>query len=156
MLGSLVNLREIATKKWKIYQYIPAILAVGYVLVRAAFFAGREGSAISAPTELVKYTIMYLAYLLLPFAMFLFCKFSNYLSKFDEKIIVKYVKLFGKESFYIYLWHQPFCCAFLGLVIYNKMGLPAIVSVVISATLSFVVPFIIIWAKNKALKVIKK
>lgn len=156
VLGSLVNLREIATKKWKIYQYIPAILAVGYVLVRAAFFAGREGSAISAPTELVKYTIMYLAYLLLPFAMFLVCKFSNYLSKFDEKIIVKYVKLFGKESFYIYLWHQPFCCAFLGLVIYNKMGLPAIVSVVISATLSFVVPFIIIWAKNKALKVIKK
>lgn len=31
---------------------------------------------------------------------------------------------FGKNSFYIYLLHQPFCCGFIALVLYGKMHLP--------------------------------
>ena len=156
VLGYLVDLKGIAERKWPVWKYIPAILGVAYIFIRAAFFAGKEGSAISAPTYALKMVIMYLAYALLPFAMFLVCKASYLVSREENNFIVKYIKLFGKESFYIYLWHQPFCCAFLGLVLYNKMGLPAIVSVVISAVLSFVVPFMVLWAKNTAIKIFTK
>lgn len=31
---------------------------------------------------------------------------------------------FGKNSFYIYLLHQPFCCGFVALVLYGKAHLP--------------------------------
>lgn len=155
-LGYMLDVKKIASEKWKIWQYIPAILGVAYIFIRAIFFAGDNGNSIKGETQLIRTVVLYLAYTLLPFVMFMLCKLSFALSKYENNFIVKYTKLFGKESFYIYLWHQPFCCAFLGLVLYNKMGLPAIVSVIISSVLSFVVPFVVLWAKNKALDIFKK
>ncbi|MCI9569957.1 MAG: acyltransferase family protein [Lachnospiraceae bacterium] len=53
---------------------------------------------------------------------------------------------FGKNSFYIYLLHQPFCCGFIALVLYGKMHLP--IPLVCSACIvcSLLIPLSIIKA----------
>ena len=46
----------------------------------------------------------------------------------------------GKESYNIYLLHQPFCCGFVGVILYNKLGLSALPVYVICCVLSILVP----------------
>lgn len=36
---------------------------------------------------------------------------------------MKWLAYFGRESFWIYLLHQPFCCGFVGLLLYSRLGL---------------------------------
>lgn len=152
VLGYTIDVNKAATQKWNVWQYLISILAVAYIAIRALFFAGSSGNTVVGDTPAIKMIVTYLGYLLIPFAILLLCKASKVMSKFGENFIVKYIKLFGKESFYIYLWHQPFCCAFLGLVLYNKMHLPAVVSIIVSTVLSFAVPFVIIWTKKQLIK----
>lgn len=156
VLGYIVDVQKISSTKWNNWQYIGSLLGVAYIFIRAAFFAGEHGNSIAAENNTVRTIVLYLGYLLLPFAMFLLCKASYLMSEAEDNIFIKLIKLFGKESFYIYLWHQPFCCAFLGLVLFGKLRLPAIVSVIICAVLSFVVPFVVLWAKNGVATLIRR
>lgn len=37
---------------------------------------------------------------------------------------VRWLTYIGRNSFWIYLLHQPFCCGFVGLLLYSKLALP--------------------------------
>ena len=55
----------------------------------------------------------------------------------------------GKKSYVIYLLHQPFCCAFVGTVLYNGLGWPMIAAYGICVVLSFAVPLLILRLANR-------
>ena len=46
----------------------------------------------------------------------------------------------GKETYSIYLLHQPFCCGFVGVILYNKLNLPAMPVYLICCVLSILLP----------------
>lgn len=50
----------------------------------------------------------------------------------------------GRSSFAVYLLHQPFCCGFAGILLYDRMQLPAAVVLVLCTVLSFALPAAIV------------
>lgn len=50
---------------------------------------------------------------------------------------------FGRSSMLFYLYHQPFCCAVPGMLLYDKLHLPAAAVVVLCAALSLAIPYLI-------------
>ena len=50
---------------------------------------------------------------------------------------------FGQNSMLFYLYHQPFCCAMIGMLLYDKLHLPAIGVVAICMAAGLVVPYLI-------------
>lgn len=48
----------------------------------------------------------------------------------------------GKNSMLFYLYHQPFCCAVLGLVLYDKLGVSAGGTVLACGAASLVMPYL--------------
>ena len=51
----------------------------------------------------------------------------------------------GRDSFAIYLLHQPFCCGFAGILLYNFLGLSALIVIAVCTILSFLVPYAVIY-----------
>lgn len=58
----------------------------------------------------------------------------------DKLVNCKPILYCGKESYSIYLLHQPFCCGFVGVVLYNKLGFPVPVVYVLCCLLSILLP----------------
>ena len=52
----------------------------------------------------------------------------------------KFLLYCGKQSYNIYLLHQPFCCGFVGVILYNKLHLPILPVFVICCLLSVLLP----------------
>lgn len=50
---------------------------------------------------------------------------------------------FGRSSMLFYLYHQPFCCAVPGMLLYDQLHLPAVSVVVLCAVLSLAIPYLI-------------
>ena len=48
----------------------------------------------------------------------------------------------GKHSMLFYLYHQPFCCAVLGLVLYAKLGISAGGTVLVCCAASLAMPYL--------------
>ena len=109
---------------------------LAYVLIRAARFSAFSGDVIQAPTPALELLLRGLAYLLLPGMFLLFGDLCRWL---DAKHMAFLGEL-GRASFYIYLLHQPFCCAFLGNALYIKLKLPALVTILICFAASIAVP----------------
>lgn len=64
---------------------------------------------------------------------------------------------FGENTMPYYLYHQPFFCAFLGMVLYEKIGMSAALTVIICMTASLFVPYLVIKTiRNTALERIAK
>lgn len=57
----------------------------------------------------------------------------------------------GRESFWVYLLHQPFCCGFVGLLLYSKLGLPAALVCAVSVALGLSLPLWAVWLGRRAL-----
>jgi peptidoglycan/LPS O-acetylase OafA/YrhL len=55
----------------------------------------------------------------------------------------------GRDSFAIYLLHQPFCCGFAGIFLYNFLGLPALIVIAVCTILSFAVPYAVIYLAER-------
>lgn len=53
---------------------------------------------------------------------------------------------FGRNTMLFYLYHQPFCCAVLGMILYDKLGLPAVGTVIACMAAGLLVP----WCIHKA------
>lgn len=123
------------------------LLGVAYILIRAKWFSGFNGNNIAGDIKLVRVTVAYLGYILMPFAMILLCQMSNIFSEKTRLLMDKFAWL-GENSFNVYLWHQPFCCAFCGVVLYDKLGVPAIVTIGVCITLSIIVGWIITQLKQ--------
>lgn len=56
---------------------------------------------------------------------------------------------FGSNTMPYYLYHQPFCCAFLGIVLYEKMHLSAILTVALCMAASISIPYAVIKIARK-------
>ena len=56
---------------------------------------------------------------------------------------LSFVEKIGRNSMVYYLYHQPFCCAFLGALLYDKLCFPVILVIVICMIVSLVVPYFI-------------
>ncbi|MCD7811219.1 MAG: acyltransferase [Ruminococcus sp.] len=63
---------------------------------------------------------------------------------------VKVLMRVGQESMEIYLFHQPFIAAGVGVITFDIMGLPVVVSVIITFILSLIVPLMINYLIKKA------
>ena len=55
----------------------------------------------------------------------------------------------GRESFAIYLLHQPFCCGFAGILLYDRMRLPAVAVLAICTALSLALPIAVAWVARR-------
>lgn len=89
--------------------------------------------------------------------IFGFCMGIIALCAILEKKLNKFAD-FGRSTMGYYLYHQPFCCAFLGIVLYEKMHISAVAVVLICMGASVVVPYLVLKIINKTrlCSVIKK
>ena len=55
----------------------------------------------------------------------------------------------GQNSYTIYILHQPFCCGFMGTLLYNKLNMPGLFVCIVCIGLSFIIPYILIRIINK-------
>lgn len=123
-------------RKWKLCWCFAGLT---YIFIRASFFSGWAGDAIQAPSVPAELLIRYLSYLLLPGVMLVFCSLCRRL----HAGAAAFLAALGRSSFTIYLLHQPFCCAFLGSALYTKLGLPALVVILICLAASIVLPLMV-------------
>lgn len=49
---------------------------------------------------------------------------------------------FGRNTMPYYLYHQPFCCAFLGIVLYDRLSLPAWLTVICCMLAGIAIPWL--------------
>lgn len=121
--------------------FILSILGVLYICIRAKYFSGFSGNTVVAKTHMVRMAVYYLAYILLPCVMI---EIYFLLNKIESNFkMLQLLRRLGRDSFYIYLFHQPFCCAFLGSVMYGKLNFPAMASITISFIISLVIPILL-------------
>lgn len=56
----------------------------------------------------------------------------------------------GKRSFVIYLLHQPFVCAVLGSILYGKLGMGYVFTIIICVIMSVLVPLAVVEIEKKS------
>lgn len=71
---------------------------------------------------------------------------------------LKLLARFGRDTMLYYLYHQPFCCALLGMILYDKLHLSALPTVLLCMTASLVFPtlFRIVNKKLGTSEILKK
>ena len=122
-----------------------ACLGLVYGALRALFFAGFSGNSLQVEDATLRSAAYLAAYLLLTGTMASLCLLLARL-----KNTARLAQL-GRDSFPIYLFHQPFCCAFLGMLLYGKLHIPALVTMAACFAASLAVPFLLVQAKSRFL-----
>ena len=62
----------------------------------------------------------------------------------------------GRESFWVYLLHQPFCCGFVGLLLYSKLGLPIPLVCAVSVSMGLLLPLCAVRLGRRALQYLRR
>lgn len=121
---------------------------LGYLIVRTAFFSGFSGNSVRVD-GLARFALYLLADALLPGLMvWLKLIFTRYALP-RTALGKSFIGFLGRESLAIYLWHQPFCCAFLGLVLYGRLGLPALVTMAVCFAASLGVSWVYVQLRDR-------
>ena len=121
--------------------WIWGALALVYIAIRVKYFSDFSGNSLRV-TGWTRFAVYLAADILLPGLMVL-------LGKLLDKVRSAFLLFIGKESLTIYLWHQPFCCAFLGTLLYDMLHLPAALVMLICICTSLCITYPIIIIKNK-------
>ena len=122
---------------------------IAYIVIRAVFFSGFSGNSVRTEVPAARFLIYLLADLLLP-GVFLLLK-----SLLSAGTILRtapgrrFLTFLGRESLLIYLLHQPLCCAFLGLILYNRLHLPALAVMTACLFASLAVGFAAVWLRDR-------
>lgn len=134
LIGILLTDRMIKKhEKALLFSGIAAALAEGAFIMSKAAFSGAAAILAGYAENIV---ILFIC-----LGIIAFCShFENRLSKFSA---------FGKSTLPYYLYHQPFCCAFLGIVLYEKLNINAVLTVIICFASSIAVPKAVLWIFKK-------
>lgn len=116
-------------------------LGLVYAVVRVLYFSGFSGNSLQVESAPLRILLHALAYLLLSGLMMLVCRG---LRAVESGAAVKKLAVLGRNSFPVYLFHQPFCCAFLGTLLYGKMHLPALLTMAVCFVASLLLPYALI------------
>lgn len=114
-------------------------LGIIYILVRAKFFSGFSGNSVKIDNIFFEMLVWYSAYLFLPGTFLLMRKLGIKLSKSKNRFS-ELISKCGEHSFVIYLFHQPFCCAFIGTLLYSKLNLNPFFVMTVCMAFSLIVP----------------
>ena len=124
---------------------------LAYIAVRVVFFSGFSGNSLRIDDPAGRFLIYLLADLLLPGVMMALNRLFDRGWLIRTRAGKKAFRFLGRESMIIYLVHQPFCCAFLGLILYGRLGLPALPVMAVCLAASIAVS----WAVSAVLGKIK-
>ena len=131
------------------FAWIWGALGLAYVFIRVKYFSDFSGNSLRV-AGWTRFAVYIAGDVLLPGIMVL-------LGKIFEKGIFpvsrygrRFFGFLGRESLVIYLWHQPFCCAFLGTVLYSRLHLPVFPVMLICILTSLSVAVILVSFKKKA------
>ncbi len=124
--GILFGIKKTATAKEKLIAVLSMIII--YVLYRQLWI-------IDIPITLFKIIELFVIYAIVIACVML----SQALEQAGDRII----KWLGKNSFYIYLFHQPFFGSGLGVVLYSILKLPIPLCVVVSVICCLLIPILI-------------
>ena len=96
-----------------------------YIVIRAVYFSGFSGNSLNVDSPVLRFSVYLLADILLPGVILLLARLFK-TERFPSRSAGKrFLRFLGRESMLIYLLHQPFCCAFLGILLYGRLGLPS-------------------------------
>lgn len=127
-----------------------------YIAVRVMYFSGFSGNSLRIDDLAGRFLIYLLADLLLPGVMMALNRLFDRGWLIRTRAGKRAFRFLGRESMIIYLVHQPFCCAFLGLILYGRLGLPALpvmaVCMVASIAVSWVVSVLLNRIKTRFTK----
>lgn len=147
-LGYIVDVQKmVEARKSNLLLVVLEVMGVCYIFIRAKWFSDFYGNNIAGETKLIRVSIAYMGYILMPFAMIALCKVSDRIDKFSLPG-TEQLSWLGKNSFNIYLWHQPFCCAFLGIVLYEKLHIGSIFTVIACVIASVLVGILVTNVKS--------
>ncbi len=110
-------------------------IGLAYIAIRAVYYSDFSGNSLRVE-GLERCIIYILSYLCLPGLMLLLKHV------FQQEIfppIKRYLTFLGKNSLAIYLYHQPFCCAFPGMILYNRLHFNAILTMSICFVLCMLI-----------------
>ena len=68
----------------------------------------------------------------------------------------RFLRFMGRESLLIYLLHQPFCCAFLGMLLYNRFCIPAPVTMAVCIIFSLGVSLAAVLIRDRAADAVRQ
>ena len=121
---------------------------IAYIAVRALWLSGFSGNSLRTDSPAARLLIYLLADLLLPGVMLMLNRLFERGTAPRLALSKKFLTFLGRESMLIYLVHQPFCCAFLGVVLYNRLGVPALPTMAACLAASLAVSWVVIRARD--------
>ena len=120
---------------------------IAYIAYRAVFLSGFSGNSLRVESNAARFAVYVLANALLPGVVLLLARVFGAGGVPRTAAGKRFLRFLGSRSMLIYLLHQPFCCAFLGLLLYDRMGLPAlaVMAVCLSASLGTALAAAFVW-----------
>lgn len=115
------------------------LAGLAYIIIRVIYFSGFSGNSVQVSEPWLRFFVYFLALALLPGLMMLLNRILEKGWLLRGKHIRSFFTFLGRDSLILYLLHQPFCCAFLGLLLYQKLHVPAVLTMLICMIVSLVV-----------------
>ena len=131
-------------------------VGIVYIVVRAVFFSGFSGNSLRVESEAARFVIYLLADILLPGVILLLARFFCRPGFQKPNAGTRLLRFMGRESLLIYLLHQPFCCAFLGMLLYGRLSLPAPAVMAVCIIFSLTVSLAAVLIRDKAVKAARR
>ena len=130
IVGTLIDRESIEkqNRKWMLLGLLSALLLAVHTIFEPSY-------SLSPILEILIFYSENILTVMIAFGILSACyTFSKKLSLFET---------IGRKSMVYYLYHQPFCCAFLGALLFDKLHLSAILVVVLCMITSLIVPYLI-------------
>ena len=133
LLGVVIDksVVEKRPKIWAALGLLALILLGGFTAVQNDIWNSINSKFLSVVLTYLEYAVV----LLISLGILGFCILIETKAKHLERL--------GKYSMTYYIYHQPFCCAVAGIVLYDVAKLPVIAVIIACMALSIIIPVVI-------------